>query len=235
MEYNTGRDLLPIKEYGRNVGKMIEYILSVDDREKRTLLAKSTIMVMSQLNPSNKDAEDYWHKLWDHLHILSDFKLDVDSPYPKPEETILTKRPELIDYPKNRIRYRHYGKTIERMIAKACEMEDGPEKQAFVSVIGNHLKKLYITWNRDSVNDELIVDHLATLSLGQLRLDDSYQLTKTHDIIVQNNQAPVDTSLLSLKSLARKNNNNNKKKSNNQGGQNNSRNKNNYKKKFQPK
>jgi hypothetical protein len=234
MEYNTGRDILPIKEYGRNVQKMISHILTIEDREKRSLLAKSTVKVMSQLNPSNKDAEDYWHKLWDHLHILSNFQLDIDAPYPKPEETILTKRPELIDYPKNKIRYRHYGKTIERMITKACEMEEGEEKQAFVAVIGNHLKKLYITWNRDSVNDELIIDHLATLSLGRLKLEESYQFTRTHDIIVQNTQAPVDTSLTPLKNPSRnKNNNNNKKKMMN--NQSNNKNKPAFKKKFQPK
>ncbi|MEI6347825.1 MAG: DUF4290 domain-containing protein [Bacteroidota bacterium] len=214
MEYNTVRDFLAIREYGRNVKKMVTYLLTVEDREKRTQLANSTIKVMSQLNTASKDTQDYWHKLWDHLYILSDFKLEVDSPYPMPESTILTKKPDPISYPKNKIRFRHYGKTIERMIAKACLMDDGEEKQAFVSVIGNHLKKLYITWNRDSVNDELIFDQLALLSGGRLRLDENSQLTRTHDIIVQNNQAPADTSNIANRS--RMNNNNNRKKSNGQ-------------------
>lgn len=212
MEYNTVRDFLPIKEYGRNVKKMISYLLTVEDREKRTLLAKSTIKVMSQLDSANKDTIDYWQKLWDHLHILADFKLDVDSPYPIPEKTLLSKRPEPMPYPKNKIRFRHYGKTIERMISKACAMDEGPEKQAFIVVIGNHLKKLYITWNRDSVDDGLIVDHLALLSNGQLKLQENHQLARTHDIIVQNNQAPADTSMNSLKNNRLKNNNNNRKK-----------------------
>lgn len=207
MEYNTVRDFLPLKEYGRNVKKMISYLLTVEDRERRSQLAKSTIKVMSQLNSGNKETEDYWHKLWDHLHILSDFKLDVDSPYPIPEKSILTRKPDPMPYPKNKIRFRHYGKTIERMISKACAMEEGQEKQAFVAVIGNHLKKLYITWNRDSVDDGLIIDHLALLSNGLLKLEDSYQLARTHDIIVQNNQAPVDTSMTPLKNRSKSTNN----------------------------
>lgn len=215
MEYNTVRDYLQIKEYGRNVKKMVSYIISVEDREKRTQLAKTTVRVMSQLNPSSKDTEDYWHKLWDHLYIISDFKLDIDSPYPMPERSMLLIKPEPIAYPKNKIRFRHYGKTIERMIAKACEMEDGDEKQAFVSVIGNHLKKLYITWNRDSVDDQLIIDQLAMLSNGKLKMDENFELTKTHEIIHQNSQAPVDTSLTPLR-FNSKNYKNNKKKSNNQ-------------------
>lgn len=231
MEYNTGRDYLPIKEYGRNVKKMVSHILTIENREKRTQLAKSTVKVMSQLNPNNKDSEDYWHKLWDHLFIISDFKLDIDSPYPMPEPSMLAKRPDPIAYPKSRIRFRHYGKIIEQMIAKASQMDDGEEKQAFVAVIGNHLKKLYITWNMDSVSDELIIDHLELLSNGKLKLDVNFQLTKTQDIIIQNNQAPVDTSLLSLRSLAR---NNNKKKGGQQSNQKNNNQKN-FKKKFQPK
>jgi hypothetical protein len=230
MEYNTVRDHLPIREYGRNVKKMISYLLTIEDREKRTILAKSTIKVMSQLNPGNKDTQDYWHKLWDHLYIISDFKLDVDSPFPIPESSILAKRPEPMPYPKNKIRFRHYGKTIERMIAKACSMEDGPEKQEFVKVIGNHLKKLYITWNRDSVNDELIVDHLALLSNGKLILEENHQLTKTHDIIVQNNQAPADTSMTPIRNNRSKSNNNNNRKK--VGGQSNSKP---FKKKYQQK
>jgi len=229
MEYNTIRDYLPLKEYGRNVKKMISHILTVEDREKRTKLCESTINVMSQLNPTGKDTDDYWHKLWDHLYILSNFKLDIDSPFPMPEATILSKKPEPIAYPKNRIRFRHYGKTIERMIAKANGMEEGEEKQAFVSVIGNHLKKLYITWNRDSVNDELIIEQLALLSNGKLIMDRNFELTKTHEIISQNSQAPVDTSLSSIRSNYK--NYKNKKKSNNSNNNQSNKSKN-FKKKF---
>lgn len=229
MEYNTGRDYLSIKEYGRNVKKMVSHVLTIEDREKRSQLAKSIVKVMSQLNPNNKDSDDYWHKLWDHLYIISDFKLDIDSPYPMPEPSMLAKRPEPIAYPKNKIRFRHYGKTIEQMIAKASKMEEGEERKAFIAVIGNHLKKLYITWNRDSVSDDLIIDHLALLSNGNLKLDENHQLAKTHDIIVQNNQAPIDTSLISLKASAR-----NKKKGGQQNNQKNNNQKN-FKKKYQPK
>lgn len=186
MQYNTSRSKMNISEYGRNIQKMIEYIKTVDSREKRNKLAKATINVMGQLNPHLRDVSDFKHKLWDHLFIMSNFELDVDSPYPIPSaETFLTK-PERLGYSSNNITYKHYGRHIERMIEKACEYPEGEEKNALIKLIANHLKKSYLTWNRETVSDEDIATDLETLSKGKLTLDDNVRLHNTSDILSKN-------------------------------------------------
>ena len=185
MEYNTSLPKMVIPEYGRNIQKMIDHAISVDDREERNKIAKSIINVMGQLNPHLRDVTDFKHKLWDHLFIISDFKLEVDSPYPKPTRETFISKPDLLKYPSNDIRYKHYGKTIERIIEKAKELEDGEMKNALVETIANHLKKSYLNWNRDSVNDEVILQHLKELSKGELKLSDSSKLSNTIDILAR--------------------------------------------------
>lgn len=155
---------------------MIEHIMTIEDREKRNQLTRATINVMGQLNPHLRDVNDFKHKLWDHLFIMSDFRLDVDSPYPKPSPELLARKPERLAYPANNITFKHYGRHIERIIEKACEMEDGEEKTALIRLIANHLKKSYLAWNRDAVTDEEIASHLAHLSDGKLELDESIKL-----------------------------------------------------------
>jgi len=183
MEYNTSRSKMNISEYGRNIQKMIEHIMSVEDREKRNQLAKATINVMGQLNPHLRDVNDFKHKLWDHLFIMSDFKLDVDSPYPVPSRETLTRKPEPLAYATNNVTFKHYGRHIERIIEKACELEDGHMKDTLVKLIANHLKKSYLTWNRDAVTDEEIAEHLHILSNGKLSLQDNVKLNETSDIL----------------------------------------------------
>lgn len=186
MEYNTGRDKLIISEYGRNVQKLVKHALSIEDREKRTKFAKVIVQIMGQLNPSARETSDYLHKLWDHLYIISDFKLDVDSPYPPPSKEILTTKPEMIQYRDNNIRYKVYGSNIEKIIKVAKTFEEGPEKKALIHTIANHLKKSYLNWNRDSVNDELIFEHLEKLSSGDLKLHEDLSLSTTNDILAKN-------------------------------------------------
>ncbi|MBS4012478.1 MAG: DUF4290 domain-containing protein [Bacteroidetes bacterium] len=183
MEYNTSRSKMNISEYGRNIQKMIEHIKTVESPEKRNILAKAIIQVMGQLNPHLRDVSDFKHKLWDHLFIMSNFSLDVESPYPIPSAETLTKKPEILSYPSNNIKYKHYGRHIERMIEKAIAFPEGDEKNALVKLIANHLKKSYLTWSRDSVNDEDIAADLATLSGGKLTLDDKVRLHNTSDIL----------------------------------------------------
>ncbi len=183
MEYNTTRSKMNISEYGRNIQKMIEHIMSVEDRDKRNLLARATINVMGQLNPHLRDVNDFKHKLWDHLFIMSDFKLDVDSPYPIPSRETLTRKPEPLNYSSNNVTFKHYGRHIERMIEKACELEDGQMKETLIKLIANHLKKSYLTWNRDAVTDEEIAEHLKILSNGRLSLQDNIKLHETSDIL----------------------------------------------------
>ncbi len=186
MEYNTSRSKMNISEYGRNIQKMIEHIMSVEDRDKRNKLAKATINVMGQLNPHLRDVNDFKHKLWDHLFIMSDFQLDVDSPYPVPSRETLTRKPEPLRYSSNNVTFKHYGRHIERMIEKACELEEGHMKDTLVELIANHMKKSYLTWNRDSVTDEEIAKHLSILSGEKLKLQKDAVLHDTNDILSKN-------------------------------------------------
>lgn len=189
MNYNTQRDPLIIPEYGRNIQQMVGLACEIEDREERNRAAQSIINVMGQLNPHLRDVGDFAHKLWDHLFIISEWKLDVDSPYPKPEAEALNKKPEPLSYPHKRIRYKHYGKTIENLIATAVEMEDEEEMKKFSEQIANLMKKSYLSWNRDTVNDNVIRDHLVELSEGRLKLDDSFELDATNDILGKQHQS----------------------------------------------
>lgn len=191
MDYNSTRDKLIIPEYGRNVQKMVAYVISIEDREKRTNLAKTLVNVMAQLHPDQRDTVDYKRKLWDHLHIIADYKLDIDGPYPAPAPEEKIKKPQSIPYPQEDIRFRPYGKNIAKMIEKACLFDDGPEKDALVKNIANHLKKSYLNWNRDSVNDELITEHLKVLSHGRLKLSEDTRLTHTSELLARNNSPAV--------------------------------------------
>lgn len=183
MDYNTSRSKLVISEYGRNVQKMVEYAISLEDREARTRLANLIVNVMAQLNPTIREMNDYKQKLWDHLHIISGFRLDVDSPYPPPSRENLERKPEKVPYEYNGIKFRHYGKNIESIIKSAIELEDGPKKDELMVMIGNQLKKLYLNWNRESVTDEVIDAHLQELSDGKLRLPEGTVLTRSFDIL----------------------------------------------------
>jgi hypothetical protein len=186
MEYNSQREHLIIPEYGRNIQKMVNYAKTIEDREKRTEAAKFIVSVMASINQQNRDAGDYKQTLWDHLFIISKFELDVDSPYPMPAKETLTRKPDKVKYSDNRIRFRHYGKNIEAIIKKAIEYEDGPEKDALIHAIANHLKKSYLNWNRESVDDVAIEKHLEILSDGKLSLSEDQTLTSTSDILARN-------------------------------------------------
>ena len=182
MEYNTQLEKLIIPEYGRNIQNMIDYCVGLKDKDERNLCAKAIIQVMGQLNPHLRDIADFNHKLWDHLFIISKFKLDVDSPYPRPNaETFITK-PERLKYPSGKIRYKHYGKTIEEIIKKAKEMPEGPERAELTRQIANHLKKSYLNWNKDSITDDVIFKNLKELSEGELKMDESIALSSHQEL-----------------------------------------------------
>nr|NQU89711.1 DUF4290 domain-containing protein [Bacteroidota bacterium] len=188
MEYNSQREHLPIPEYGRNLQKMVDYTLTVEDREKRSKIANIIVDIMAQMHTQSRETQDFRHKLWDHLHIMANFNLDVDSPFPAPDTEILTKKPKALGYPQGGIRFHHYGRNIQMIIDKAMEYEEGPEKEALVKTIANHLKKSYLIWNRDSVDDIVITQHLATLSKNRLELSSDDQLNKTTDILARNSR-----------------------------------------------
>ena len=158
-------------EYGRNVQQMVDYCVSIPDREERTRCAYTIIQIMGNLFPQIRDSDDYKHKLWDHLAIMSDFKLDIDFPYEVVKKENLDSKPQRVDYKLDHIKYRHYGKLIELMIAQACEYPDGPEKDALISLIANHMKKLIFSINKDGVEDEKILKDLYHYSKGKINLD----------------------------------------------------------------
>lgn len=191
MEYNTTRDKLIISQYGRNVQKLVKYCMTIEDREKRTNFAKSIIQIMGQLNPAARESGDFRHKLWDHLYVISDFKLDVDSNYTMPSPDVLIAKPDKVEYSENNIKYKMYGSNVDRIIKEAIKFEEGPEKDALVHAIANHLKKSYLNWNRESVDDELIFEHLEALSDGKLKLNKDLYLNTTSDILARNKKKKV--------------------------------------------
>ena len=186
MEYNSGRNQMIIPEYGRNIQKMIEYAVTVEDREERNRAARAIVAVMGYLNPQLRDIVDFKHKLWDHLFLISDFKLDVDSPYPKPPRETLKVKPQTIGYPTSKIRYKYYGKTMESMIRKIGEMEDGQSKELIAQNLANFMKMSYLTWNKDSVDDSTIIGHLDELSGGKVKLQETVKLNHTAEILAMN-------------------------------------------------
>ena len=187
LEYNSERSKLLIPEYGRHLQKMVEHAVAIQDDEERNKVAKSIIAVMGNLNPHLRDVPDFQHKLWDQLFIISDFKLDVDSPFPKPSKEMLEERPERMSYPQNFPKYRFYGNNIKRMIDQANKWEDGPEKEGLIYTIANHMKKSYLSWNKDSVDDRVIFDHLRELSGGKIDLKASDEdLSEASDLLRSN-------------------------------------------------
>ena len=173
LEYNTEREHLIIPEYGRHLQKMINFAKTRETKEERNKLAHAIISVMGNLQPHLRDVPDFQHKLWDQLFIMSDFQLDADSPYPQPSQEELSSRPEPLKYPQNHPKYRFYGNNIKTMIDVARTWEDGEMKEALVYTIANHMKKCYLNWNKDSVEDSVIFDHLFELSNGEINLKNS--------------------------------------------------------------
>jgi hypothetical protein len=173
LEYNTERPQLIIPEYGRHIQKMVDHAISLEDKEERNKVAKSIIAVMGNLNPHLRDVPDFQHKLWDQLFIISDFKLDVDSPFDKPSKEELMERPEALEYPQNFPKYRFYGNNIKRMIDVANSWDEGEKKEGLVLTIANHMKKCFLNWNKDTVEDEVIFQHLFELSEGKINLKNS--------------------------------------------------------------
>jgi hypothetical protein len=185
MEYNTSLSKLIIPEYGRNVQKMVHSIIEIEDREKRNHQAKSIIEVMGNLNPHLRDVPDFKHKLWDHLFIMSEFNLDVDSPYEKPSKETFEEKPQPLKYSDNDIKLRHYGKILPLIIKRTVDLEAGEYKDLLVFTIANHMKKCYLTWNKSTVEDEVIMKHLSQMSEDQLKLNDSLKLSSFSEVKVQ--------------------------------------------------
>lgn len=179
MQYNTSREHLAIREYGRGVHEMVEYLLTIDDKEKRQRNAEAVIEVMAILSPQMKAIEDYRHKLWDHLFLISDYQLDVDSPYPKPIKEVKESRPKPLPYPKTKIRWNHFGKKFEDLFNRAMEEKDEEKKQGFISVLASYMKVAYNNWHKENVQDDMVRDELAQMSRGELMYDPTVRFSDT--------------------------------------------------------
>ncbi|MCO6500687.1 MAG: DUF4290 domain-containing protein [Vicingus serpentipes] len=193
-DYNTRRPQMIIPEYGRNIQKMVAHTKTLKDKEERNKIANAIISVMGQLNPHLRDIADFKHKLWDHLFIISNFELDVDSPYPIPDKETIFEKPEKMDYPTKKIKFKHYGKSVEDLINVAITFEEGDEKKALIETIVNLMKKSYLTFNRDSVDDDLIIADLKTLSNNQLNINDSFSLVSTNEVLAMSKKKRSNSS-----------------------------------------
>ena len=209
IEYNTERPHLIIPEYGRHIQKMVDQAVAEQDPEKRNKQAKSIISVMGNLNPHLRDVADFQHKLWDQLFIISDFKLDAESPYEKPSVEALREPPASLEYPQNYPKYRFYGNNLKRMIDIAIGWEDGDKKDGLVLTIANHMKKCFLNWNKDTVEDDVIFTHLFELSDGKLNLKESEQALRNSSILLKTKNRFSDTKATTSANKHKKHNNNN--------------------------
>ena len=171
MKYNTQEKNLPMPEYGRAVQKMVDHAITIEDRTERQRCANTIIAVMGNMYPQLRDMPDFKHKLWDHLAVMADFKLDIDYPYEVSNAEALHPTPQRIEYPKGNIRYLHYGRCVQEMIQKACEMPEGEERMQLLRLIAAQMKKEYILWNKENVEDRKIFEDIYEYSNGQIRLD----------------------------------------------------------------
>ncbi len=182
MDYNSNRKKLALPEYGRNIQNMVDYLLTIEDSEKRNKSAQTVIDVMGNLFPHLRDVQEFKHKLWDHLAIMSDFKLDIDYPYQPPSPETLAEKPNKVPYNQHRIKIKHYGRTMELMIEKATEYE-GEEREIMIEQLANHMKKSYLAWNKDAVDDRKIFNDLDEMSRGELKTKDDLVLADIKTLI----------------------------------------------------
>lgn len=186
LDYNTQLKKLPLPEYGRSIQNMVDYALTLKDREERQRCAKSIINIMGNMFPHLRDVPDFKHMLWDHLAIMANFELDIDYPYELVQKENLNVKPESIDYPNHKIRYRHYGNIIQRLINEAVNFEEGDEKDHLIAIIASQMRKSYTTWNKDSIDENKIADDLLELSGGKLRINEKIaQLIETRHVVVR--------------------------------------------------
>lgn len=185
LQYNTERSMLAIPEYGRHIHKMIQQVLAEENKEERNKQAQAIIGIMGNLNPHLRDVADFQHKLWDQLFIMSNFELDVDAPFPKPDAEVLAAPPTPLAYPQSFPKYRFYGNNIKGMIDVIVDWEEGDLKEALVYVIANHMKKCFLNWNKDTVEDKVIFGHLAELSNGKIVINTEDEVLSASENLIR--------------------------------------------------
>ncbi len=188
MDYNSNRKKLLLPEYGRHIQQMVNHCVSIQDKEERTKCAHSIIGNMGNMFPHLRDVNDFKHKLWDHLAIMSDFGLDIETPFELPKKETLYERPKKLAYNNQRIRYRHYGRTIEQMIDKAAEMEEGEHKKHLIMLIANNMKKSLIMWNKDFPGDERVFSDIRSMSGNRLEVGDDIKIPEQRENQYNQNQ-----------------------------------------------
>lgn len=180
-DYNTQRKKLLMPEYGRNVQRMVEYVKGIPDKEKRNEQIKAVVNVMGTLNPQLRDIEDFKHKLWDHVQIIADFDIDIDSPYEIPTRDIITSKPDPMTLHQAPIAARHYGRNIQNMIKIIAAKEDDEVKDAMIKALASYMRQQYLIWNKDSVSEETIFNDIRTLSEGRLIVPEHIHLDSISD------------------------------------------------------
>lgn len=202
LEYNTERSDVRLKEYGRNIQKLVSHIKTIEDKEKRSAYAQTLTDLMRQINPNVKDSQDYDQKVWDDLYIISNFDMDIEAPFPMPEKSAIGKKPAAMPYKNSKIKYMHYGRSVQIMIDQAIQMEDPETKESAVIHIGRLMKTFYNTWNKDNIDEAIILKQIEELSGGKLTID--IEKVKEHGLFNNN-----------IKERRHSGNNNNNRKRNN--------------------
>ena len=210
IEYNTEREHLIIPEYGRHLQKMVNYAKALPTKEERNKVAKSIISVMGNMQPHLRDVPDFQHKLWDQLFIIADFELDADSPFPTTTKEELNERPQPLRYPQNFPKYRFYGNNIKTMIDVANTWEEGDLKEALKYTIANHMKKCFLNWNKDTVEDYVIFNHLFELSEGKIDLKGSEERLTDATVLMRHKKKYSNSNSTNKKSHHKKSNNSNR-------------------------
>lgn len=218
MQYNTAQPRLIISEYGRHVQDMALHLLTIKDRKERNKAAEAVIQTMTQVHPYSKDSEELRRKLWDHLYLITGFKLDVDGPYEKPSPETFGAQPERLKYPNTNIRHKHYGKIVDEMIKKAAKMEDNEERDALIASIAALMKKGFMTWNKCTVDDNTIIKDLKEISKGKLILKDASGLANVHVQINTNNNQGKQRNKFNNNNNNKQNRNRKKNKNKNRNG-----------------
>ncbi len=184
MEYSALKGKLIMPEYGRNVQKMVEHAVTIEDKEERTKCVNEIVEIMSNQFSYLRDVHDFKHKVWDHIAIMSNFQLDIDFPFEIIKKEELYKRPETVPYQNHSFKYKHYGRNLERMIEKASNLEEGEAKEEFIKDIANQMKKSYLLWNKDDVSDKKIFDDLRELSNGKLDVPENlFTLVSSKEVL----------------------------------------------------
>ncbi|MCO6358313.1 uncharacterized protein DUF4290 [Roseivirga pacifica] len=184
LEYNTERSDVRLKEYGRNIQKLVSHIKTIEDKEKRSAYAQTLTDLMRQINPNVKDSQDYDQKVWDDLYIISNFDMDIDAPFPMPEKSAIGKKPARMPYKNSKIKYMHYGRSVQIMIDQAIQMEDPETKESAIIHIGRLMKTFYNTWNKDNIDEAIILKQIEELSGGKLTID--IEKVKEHGLFNNN-------------------------------------------------